>query len=101
MGSVLPRKIRKIGGLDGTDTLSDTVSTASDCYSRLESARKMITAFQPRKSLLIKLFLVVLSGAGMIAAITSWRHQGAKPNGQSGSSHPRFDEEGVTDGRKE
>ena len=26
----------------------------------------------------------------MIAAITSWRHQGAKPNGQSGLSHPRF-----------
>lgn len=55
----------------------------------------MINAVQPRKSLLIKLFLVVLSGAGMIAAITSWRHQDAKPNSQSGLSSPQFNKSPV------
>ena len=50
----------------------------------------MIGTVQPRKSLIAKLLLVVLSGAAVIAGIASWGHQGARPNSQSGLSHPRF-----------
>ena len=50
----------------------------------------MISAVQLRKSLIAKLLLVVLSGAAVIAGIASWGHQGARPNSQSGLSHPRF-----------
>ena len=50
----------------------------------------MIGTVQPRKSFIAKLLLVILSGAGVIAGIASWRHQGARPNSQSGLSHPRF-----------
>ena len=55
----------------------------------------MISVVQPRKSLVAKLLLVVLSGAVIIAATASWRHQSARPNSQVGLSHPHFNKSQV------
>jgi hypothetical protein len=55
----------------------------------------MISAVQPRKSLIAKLLLVVLSGAAIIAGITLRRHQGAMPGRESELSHPRLNKSQV------